>query len=144
MRITPLASFAILLAMSSVASADPDLSQTVAAGAERGIARFDGIYEEGGIAAASDAVWACYGALKRSAAGRLAECAALDIVSAGVDGQAVHSLGVPPYKFFSGTGPEGRILAGIKTVGLSAKEKATFDRALEATLASSAAEFMAE
>ncbi|KAB0679677.1 hypothetical protein [Aureimonas leprariae] len=145
MRHAARVSLAALLALSStVAVAGPDMSRQVSAGVQRGAERFDGIYREGGIAAASDAVRACYKSLKRSAAGKLAECAALDIVSASVDQQAVHSLGVPPYAFFSGTGPEGRILAGIKTVGLSAKEKATFDRALESTLASAAAEFMAE
>ena len=134
-----------MLALSSTAAvAGPDMSRQVSAGVQRGAARFDAIYKEGGIAAASDAVRACYGALKRSASGRLAECAALDIVSASVDQQAVHGLGVPPYEFFSGTGPEGRILAGIKTVGLTKAEKATFDGVLEATLASVAAEFMAE
>ncbi|WP_427023658.1 hypothetical protein ACP4J4_14095 [Aureimonas ureilytica] len=145
MRLAPILPVVALLALSSTAAvAGPELSRQVSAGAERGVERFGGIYEGGGISAASDAVRGCYKSLKRSAAGRLAECAALDIVSASVDQQAVHGLGVSPYEFFSGTGPEGRILAGIKTVGLSAKEKATFDRALEATMASAASEFIAE
>ncbi|WP_427024872.1 hypothetical protein ACP4J4_02725 [Aureimonas ureilytica] len=131
-----------MLALSSTAAvAGPDMSRQVSAGVQRGAARFDAIYKEGGIAAASDAVRACYKSLKRSAAGRLAECAALDIVSASVDQQAVHSLGVPPYAFFSGTGPEGRITAAIRKAGV---EKTAFDQAFVPALNAVLADYMGD
>ncbi|WP_062205648.1 hypothetical protein [Aureimonas sp. AU12] len=126
---------AAMLTLSPAAMAGPDLSRSVSAGAERGAAAFRGIYGESGISGAAEAVETCYGSLNRTATvEKLAECAALDITAANVDGQAVASLGGPAYPFFSGPQLERRVGTGMKVAGLTKAERAAFDRAIMAAL----------
>lgn len=126
---------AALLALSSAAIAGPELTRAVAAGAERGVASFGSVYGDGGISGAAEAVAACYRSPKsqRRVEG-LAECAALDIMAANVDDQAVRSMGVPRYPFFSRERLEKRVGAGMTAAGLRGDEREAFDRAIMAAL----------
>ncbi|WP_062114891.1 hypothetical protein [Aureimonas sp. AU40] len=134
-----LAAIAVLLSLPSAAVAQSDLARSIAAGAKRGAARFETIYRETGISGVSEAVEACYRSPRsRQGIGALAECAGLDIMGANVDGQAVASLGVPGYGFFSGPALEKRVAAGMKAAGLSKVERREFDRAIMAYLNGSA------
>jgi len=135
MRLTACLPLAALLALSSAAAAGPDLERAFAAGAARGVERFGGVYQTGGISGAADAVRACYRSLKskRGAEG-LAECAALDVVATVVDAQAVATLRVPPYPFFAGAEMEARVTAGMKAASLPRSACASLDRALSAAL----------
>ena len=62
----------------------------------------------------------------------MAECATLDITAANIDGQAVASLGVPAYAFFSGPKLKRRVAAGMKAAGLTKGERAAFNLAIMA------------
>lgn len=122
-----------LLAASAVQASE--ISDKVEAAAQDSAMSFGDVYQQGGISGAAEAIEACYGAFRRKATiEKLAGCAALDIVAANTDNQAIRSLGVPGYPFFSGTKPDKRIAAGMKLLGLTRQERDAFNRAIMVAL----------
>lgn len=105
----------------------------ISAGVKRGLANFDEVYKIEGIWGALGKIESCYEAVeKEPSVAKLAECGAMDIMAANVDGYMSSQLNMPRQEFFSEKKIDRRISAGVKSLNLTAAQQQSFgDRIME-------------